>query len=241
VYVQNVSEAPQHIWLTRFWSNPFRCLKFGFCYACSLNCHIDHVIPLEGEDGKMVEKDAIIELFDKRSFRCDCPCTGSCQLFKKDALAEDGFALAASSSAAATTLPDWNEDNQYNHNYDGLYCWCNQTYDHDSDVIMVQCEICQDWYHQQCIETETGSPIPVDEDEEDGAAAASVSDDQGSSSQFVCRDCVHKYAFLQKYSELVYVKRAKNAPALINSLIDSTTCHIQAKGLYPFRRGFRNY
>eukprot|EP01122_Echinamoeba_exundans_P005056 TRINITY_DN15236_c0_g1_i1.p1 TRINITY_DN15236_c0_g1~~TRINITY_DN15236_c0_g1_i1.p1 ORF type:complete len:441 (-),score=86.53 TRINITY_DN15236_c0_g1_i1:37-1359(-) len=214
--------------------------RFGFCYACSLNCHIDHVIPVEDEDGNIVEKDAIIELFDKRSFRCDCPCTGACKLFQKEA--DDGSTVAT---------PGWNDENEYNHNYDGLYCWCNQPYDHDSDIIMVQCELCQDWYHQQCIETETGTPIPVDEDEDDENAGGegdnnkSDSEEQGSSSQFVCRNCVHKFSFLQKYAELIYVKRAKDSPPLINSLIDSTSCHIQRKeatikGSVFFRRGWKN-
>jgi E3 ubiquitin-protein ligase UBR7 len=31
--------------------------KFGFCFGCSMKCHIDH---------------EIFELFEKRNFRCDC-------------------------------------------------------------------------------------------------------------------------------------------------------------------------
>lgn len=30
---------------------------FGFCFGCSMNCHVDH---------------DVYELFDKRHFRCDC-------------------------------------------------------------------------------------------------------------------------------------------------------------------------
>lgn len=30
---------------------------FGFCFGCSMNCHVDH---------------DIYELFDKRHFKCDC-------------------------------------------------------------------------------------------------------------------------------------------------------------------------
>lgn len=32
----------------------------GFCYGCSMTCHLDHA-------------SEVIELFTKRDFRCDCP------------------------------------------------------------------------------------------------------------------------------------------------------------------------
>lgn len=44
-----------------------------------------------------------------------------------------------------------NDENQYNHNFDGLYCWCNSTYN-DQENIMYQCVLCTDWYHYECIE-----------------------------------------------------------------------------------------
>jgi len=35
--------------------------KFGFCYGCSMNCHLNH---------------EVIEIFFKRNFKCDCPTMG---------------------------------------------------------------------------------------------------------------------------------------------------------------------
>lgn len=37
-----------------------------------------------------------------------------------------------------------NEKNRYNHNFEGLYCWCNSKYDPET-MIMYQCIICLDW------------------------------------------------------------------------------------------------
>ncbi|CAG8780565.1 7503_t:CDS:2, partial [Cetraspora pellucida] len=64
----------------------------GVCYSCSIACHADH---------------DLIELFNKRNFRCDCGTArfeeSACQLEPKpqDAL---------------------NESNFYNHNFEGRFC-----------------------------------------------------------------------------------------------------------------------
>jgi E3 ubiquitin-protein ligase UBR7 len=66
----------------------------GFCYGCSMNCHLNH---------------DVFELFKKRDFCCDCgiSCSASCTLFLKENLPE-------------------NSKNQYNHNFQGKYCWCDK-------------------------------------------------------------------------------------------------------------------
>ena len=45
-----------------------------------------------------------------------------------------------------------NEKNTYNHNYQGLYCICDRPFpdsedDSDDDDEMVQCIVCEDWFH----------------------------------------------------------------------------------------------
>lgn len=45
-----------------------------------------------------------------------------------------------------------NERNTYNHNYQGLYCICDRPFpdsedDSDEDDEMVQCILCEDWFH----------------------------------------------------------------------------------------------
>lgn len=45
-----------------------------------------------------------------------------------------------------------NAENQYNHNFDGVYCTCERPYPDPEDTVndeMLQCVICEDWYHSR--------------------------------------------------------------------------------------------
>lgn len=46
-----------------------------------------------------------------------------------------------------------NSENKYNQNFDGIYCICARPYpdpDSESDEDdMLQCVICEDWYHSK--------------------------------------------------------------------------------------------
>ncbi|ESO12416.1 hypothetical protein HELRODRAFT_62887 [Helobdella robusta] len=97
-------------------------LSAGICLACSLSCHVGH---------------NLVELYTKRQFRCDCgnskfPVGFACKL------CPDKVAL--------------NNDNKYNQNFSGLYCTCSRPYPDPEDSIddeMVQCVICEDWFHKR--------------------------------------------------------------------------------------------
>ncbi|KAF9948438.1 hypothetical protein BGZ72_009657 [Mortierella alpina] len=102
--------------------NPNPSEEAGFCYSCSISCHGDH---------------NLVELFTKRSFRCDC---GTAK-FKHTPCKLDA------KPAGAT-----NELNQYNHNYLGRFCWCDIQYDPvKEESTMLQCVVCEDWFHDICI------------------------------------------------------------------------------------------
>ncbi|XP_062620131.1 putative E3 ubiquitin-protein ligase UBR7 [Saccostrea cucullata] len=125
----------------------------GVCLACSLECHEGH---------------ELFELYTKRNFRCDCgnskfPGTG-CKLYsEKDAA---------------------NSQNVYNQNFKGLYCTCHRPYPDPEDEIedeMIQCVICEDWYHGRHLGVET---LPSSE----------------SYTEVVCADCMKKHDFLWAYS-----------------------------------------
>ncbi|KAJ1975057.1 hypothetical protein H4R35_003324 [Dimargaris xerosporica] len=93
----------------------------GICYSCSIACHASH---------------EVIELFNKRHFRCDCGsrrmAPSQCSLEPKPTITNDG--------------------NQYSHNFIGRYCWCDQLYDPSvEDRVMFQCAVCCDWFHDTCI------------------------------------------------------------------------------------------
>ncbi|XP_020775229.1 putative E3 ubiquitin-protein ligase UBR7 isoform X2 [Boleophthalmus pectinirostris] len=131
-------------------SNPDK--PAGVCLACVNKCHDDH---------------DIVELFTKRNFRCDCGNSKfgefKCQLIPtKDAE---------------------NVKNQYNHNYHGSYCTCDRPYPdpdgQDSDE-MIQCVICEDWYHSRHL----GGTVLEPEDLQD----------------MVCEGCMNKAPFLWTYA-----------------------------------------
>nr|ACO14622.1 C14orf130 homolog [Caligus clemensi] len=104
----------------------------GVCLACSYHCHEGH---------------ELIELYTKRNFRCDCGNDKfedrKCKLYeKKEAL---------------------NERNNYNQNYKGSYCTCGRPYPDPEDPIpdeMIQCAICEDWYHGRHLELPEGDSLP---------------------------------------------------------------------------------
>ncbi|XP_072545293.1 putative E3 ubiquitin-protein ligase UBR7 isoform X2 [Salminus brasiliensis] len=124
----------------------------GVCLACANHCH-------DGHD--------IFELYTKRNFCCDCGNKkfGSfeCKLSpKKDSQ---------------------NVKNLYNHNYLGRYCSCDRPYPDDDDQVgeeMIQCIICEDWYHSKHL----------------GCAAV----DSEELLEMVCESCMNKAPFLWTYA-----------------------------------------
>uniref|UniRef100_A0A1I8A5G1 UBR-type domain-containing protein n=1 Tax=Steinernema glaseri TaxID=37863 RepID=A0A1I8A5G1_9BILA len=127
----------------------------GICYGCSLNCHGDH---------------ELVELYTKRNFCCDC---GNSKFANKCTLYEEKIPL--------------NKRNAYNHNFLGRYCVCDKPYpleegDPDFNVEMVQCVICEDWYHMKHIT-----------DAEDRLSLVG--------GEMICRPCAQKVPFVQFYFE----------------------------------------
>ncbi|XP_037603024.1 putative E3 ubiquitin-protein ligase UBR7 [Sebastes umbrosus] len=108
----------------------------GLCLACANKCH-------DGHD--------IFELYTKRNFCCDCG-NGKfgefeCQLIP----AKD----------------EENIRNHYNHNFKGCYCTCDRPYpDTDNqanDDEMIQCVICEDWFHSRHLGCSTVDPEELQE------------------------------------------------------------------------------
>ncbi|KAF0508699.1 E3 ubiquitin-protein ligase UBR7 [Gigaspora margarita] len=130
----------------------------GVCYSCSIACHADH---------------DLIELFNKRNFQCDCGTArfggSACQLEPKpqDAL---------------------NEKNLYNHNFEGRFCWCKGEYDPErEEANMHQCVLCEDWFHENCINGE-----------KQGEKNFSLPD-LDNFEEYICRTCTSKHSFLKPY------------------------------------------
>ncbi|KAI1295534.1 putative E3 ubiquitin-protein ligase UBR7 [Halotydeus destructor] len=128
--------------------------KGGICLACSFQCH-------EGHD--------LYELYTKRNFRCDCGVPSK--------FPETKCVLYSSKKSL-------NEDNKYNHNFEGRYCSCDRPYpdpDNDDEDEMIQCIICEDWHHGNHL----GGTVPADDDY----------------AEMICSTCMDSIPFLWKYNE----------------------------------------
>ncbi|KAL5505041.1 hypothetical protein ACEPAH_7704 [Sanghuangporus vaninii] len=76
-----------------------------------------------------------VELFPKRHFRCDCPTNAMrhpCTLHK--------------------TCELENSENTYGQNFQGVFCRCGRPYDAKQEQeTMIQCLVCEDWFHESCL------------------------------------------------------------------------------------------
>ncbi|XP_027360356.1 putative E3 ubiquitin-protein ligase UBR7 isoform X2 [Abrus precatorius] len=133
----------------------------GVCTACSLSCHDGH---------------QIVELWTKRNFRCDCGNSKFgdvyCKIFPNKDLE--------------------NVENSYNHNFKGSYCTCGRPYP-DPDFVqqeeMIQCCLCEDWFHEEHLGLESSAEIPKD--------------DEGEPiyEEFICKACSEVCFFIKLYPE----------------------------------------
>uniref|UniRef100_A0A914MSP2 UBR-type domain-containing protein n=1 Tax=Meloidogyne incognita TaxID=6306 RepID=A0A914MSP2_MELIC len=152
----------------------------GVCYACCENCH-------EGHD--------LVELYTKRNFCCDCGNSKfgklKCKLFEeKDPL---------------------NQRNIYNDNFKGIFCVCKKPYppeeeeeegkNDDAFEDMVQCQICEDWFHPSHAISDVTERSKLDrerEEEEDGGFC------------LICSLCIQKLPWLVYYSNKIEGSEQQN-------------------------------
>ncbi|CAB3408224.1 unnamed protein product [Caenorhabditis bovis] len=130
----------------------------GVCYGCAVNCHKDH---------------DIVELYTKRSFKCDC---GNSKFSTKCGLYEEKDAR--------------NEFNIYNHNFRGKFCECKDTFPSEHcDEEMLQCEVCEDWFHPSHIS------LDMTVNQEEGGSSDTNPD------SLICINCVMKLPFLNEVAK----------------------------------------
>ncbi|XP_011022502.1 PREDICTED: putative E3 ubiquitin-protein ligase UBR7 [Populus euphratica] len=149
----------------------------GVCTACSLSCHDGH---------------EIVELWTKRNFRCDCGNSKFgeffCKLFPKKDVE--------------------NAENSYNHNFKGLYCSCDRPYpdpDVEAQEEMIQCIMCEDWFHDEHLGLESSNEIPRDEEGEP------LYED------FICKTCSAVCSFLTLYPKTIRAAGGKGDATYSNA------------------------
>ncbi|XAR55143.1 hypothetical protein NMG60_11030553 [Bertholletia excelsa] len=146
----------------------------GVCTACSLSCHEGH---------------EIVELWTKRHFRCDCGNSKFGEFFCK---------LSANKDVE-------NVENSYNHNFKGMYCTCGHPYpdpDAEEQVEMIQCCICEDWFHEEHIGLQNSDEIPRDEEGEP------LYED------FICPVCSVVCSFLTLYDQTIWAAARQHDAAM---------------------------
>ncbi|RNA26441.1 E3 ubiquitin- ligase UBR7 [Brachionus plicatilis] len=147
----------------------------GICLACSYECHQNH---------------ELVELYTKRNFRCDC----------------GNSKFSAFQCKLEAQKDPVNSLNKYNHNFNGLYCSCDRPYpDPDlsaSDTLnneeMIQCTICEDWFHLKHLNNFNDFKINENDYED-----------------MVCQQCMTLTGFIWYYQELIALKDKSEA-----SLVD---------------------
>eukprot|EP00898_Chlorokybus_atmophyticus_P004590 jgi/Chlat1/5131/Chrsp33S05133 len=143
----------------------------GVCLACASSCHAGH---------------DVLELWTKRRFRCDC---GNSKFGR--------FKCSLMNDARDAV----NSDNQYNHNFNGLYCTCNRPYPdpdlEEEEEDMLQCCVCEDWFHARHL------GFPEDED-------------MPAYEELVCKGCVEtRCQFLLHYLKFAVLPKDEAAAGLV--------------------------
>lgn len=137
----------------------------AFCYACAVTCHNFN----PDDDASDLTKDTpaqhtVEEIWARRNFLCDCPSTGHCKLLP----------------SLNTQFKTHNNSYHQIHNFSGKYCYCNEAGWAAGDRTMYQCEVCEDWFHDDCVAKDHQTDdlkIP----------------DEDSFADFICRGCVSKH------------------------------------------------
>ena len=105
------------------------------CYGCSISCHADH---------------DLVELFQRRAFRCDCPTTSS------PTTSPNPSSTTPTSTPCTLNLNPQpkNDKNRYTKNFLGSFCRCvkGETYDPmEEEESMICCLGCEEWVHEGCL------------------------------------------------------------------------------------------
>nr|XP_043630937.1 putative E3 ubiquitin-protein ligase UBR7 isoform X1 [Erigeron canadensis] len=136
----------------------------GVCTACCLTCHDGH---------------EMIELWTKRNFKCDC----------------GNSKFGVSYCKLLPSKDNENGENSYNQNFKGKYCTCGRPYpDPDAEnpvEEMIQCCVCEDWFHEEHLGPDSTNEIPRDEEGEP------LYED------LICHMCSSTCSFLQLYPQII--------------------------------------
>ncbi|SSD61917.1 uncharacterized protein SCODWIG_03678 [Saccharomycodes ludwigii] len=126
------------------------------------------------------------------------------------------------------------ENDRYLHENDDLYCFCRSS---DDGHTMVQCEICKDWYHSECLNTETLSNEYIEMTLEQKSFLLKTNEEDNV---FICSLCYSGQINLKKYDGIKFQDLQKMLIDSINLLIVPEDSSI-IKKLFEFYEISLNY
>ncbi len=89
-----------------------------------------------------------------------------------------------------------NTANKYNQNFFGYFCRCHEEYEPKEGEAMLQCVICLEWYHGQCLVPKITETIALE------------------ANDLICKDCLNSSVdFLKPYIEKYHWLSAGASPA----------------------------
>ncbi|OLL23894.1 Protein mlo2 [Neolecta irregularis DAH-3] len=136
----------------------------------------------------------LVELFSKRDFTCDCGTDR----------------LGSSSCRLRKNREPVNSSNQYDHNFQGRFCVCDQFYNPEEESTMFQCLLCEDWFHDTCL-----SDVPNHE----------------SFEWMVCKSCFEGFPYLARYQASTWSREPIPDDSTVENtdLLDSNSGKRQAQ------------
>ncbi|CAI0408690.1 unnamed protein product, partial [Linum tenue] len=104
-----------------------------------------------------------------------------------------------------------NAENSYNQNFKGLYCTCGRPYpdpEAEQQEEMIQCILCEDWFHEEHLGLETVNEIPRD------------SDGEPLYEDFICKTCSVVCSFLTLYPQAIRASECQAGVSTSNTSKD---------------------
>ena len=166
----------------------------AFCYSCAITCHdfSPEENDSESSSASSTTSHKVEEIWARRNFICDCPSTGKCRLIKPLDFEQS---------------PNKSHTNSYHcsHNFKGKYCFCEGAGWAAGDRTMYQCEVCEDWFHDDCVARKRQNDSNV----------TLLIPEESTFEDYICCQCVerHENIFGQlKCSEMIFCWPKLNQP-----------------------------
>jgi len=208
--VKQQEEEQQNGWLDSSCTFPLNCASQDV-FGCKLCTKDGQVAGFCRGCRAVCHGDHLAETFEidgKRDFICDCgnsKMQNHCKLFPDK--------------------PATNDSNRYNQNFFNRFCYCEKEYSEDAED-MIQCFVCEDWYHVSCLSLK--SPW----------CSGNILEEEFD---LICSSCISRHPFLRQFLDAYRSRLNAEAFKFCITHIPQTELESLEKGDYGLFRGWQNY